>query len=398
MIKAALIKTSHLLILFCAVFPLTALSQASLDTVIAAVKKANPALIASRFQMEAEMKAARTGLALPNPEIQFDYLWGDPASFGDRIDFGVSQSFSFPSVYVQRSNQSGLVKTNATLTYQQKEREMIHMAKLEWIRLVTVNRQLSILDHRIRLAEEIAVKAKTQLAKGETDIIRFHHSQMEFVNLKMERTKIDIDRNNIYTRLVHLCGGKLIQVTDTAYSPLSSWSASELTGSLAGTPNVRSLENDISIRHLDKNIAVSEWLPKFKAGYYSEAVTGLTYQGITTGMSIPLFQNSNTVKTADLRMKTAAAELDHYRSQRMAVIASLVSKRDKLSDQVREIRSALLPINDVGLLKKALDAGQINISEFYYECSVFYTAWSNMIISEHELAMTEAELLFEAGK
>jgi outer membrane protein TolC len=372
--------------------------QASLDSVIAAVRSSNPSLIASRLQMEAEMKAARTGLALPNPEALFDYLWGDPASSGNRIDFGISQSFDFPTVYFQKSSQSRLVKANASLLYSQKEREMIHQAKLAWIGLVGINREFMLIDHRISLAEEIAVMAKTRLSRGEIDVIRYHHAQMEFVNLKMEKTRIDVDRNSLQTRLIQLCGGKTIQVKDTAYPVLSAWSAGDLVGSFAGTPYVKSLENEINIRNLDKNIAVSEWLPKFRAGFYSEKVTGLRYQGITTGISIPLFQNSNTVKAADLLMKTAAAELDQFRSQRTAVIKSLLNKRDKLSTQVHEIRSALLPVNDVSLLKKALDAGEINISEFYYECSVFYETWFNLIASEQELAVTETELLFEAGK
>jgi outer membrane protein TolC len=378
--------------------PLAALPQASLDSVIATVRMANPSLIASRLQMEAEIKAARTGISLPNPEVQFDYLWGDPASSGNRIDFGVSQSFSFPSVYVQKSNQSGLVKTNASLSYLQKEREVIHQAKLVWIGLVGINKRLMLIEHRRSLAGEIAGKAKIQLSRGEIDIIRYHHAQIEFVNLKMEKTRLDIERNSFQTRLIQLCGGKTVPVPDTAYPAISTWSAGDLVGSLAGTPGVKSLENEINIRNLDKNIAVSEWFPKFKAGYYSENIPGLRYQGLTTGISIPLFQNSNTVKTADLRMKTATAELDQFRSQRIAVISSLLNKRDKLSTQVQEIRSALLPVNDLSLLKKALDTGEINISEFYYECSVFYGAWFNLISSEQELAVTETELLFEAGK
>jgi hypothetical protein len=221
---------------------------------------------------------------------------------------------------------------------------------------------------------------------------------MEFVNLKMERNRLEVERNSMQTQLAQFCGGRSIPVGDTAYPPVSSWSASELLSSLEGTPRVRSLETEMSIQNMDKKIAVSEWLPKFKAGYYSETVTGLKYQGITTGISIPLFQNSNAVKTADFRMKKAAAELDQFRSERIAVITLLLNKRDNLLNQVEEIRSALLPVNDVGLLKKALDAGEINISEFYYECSVFYTAWSNLINLENDLAETEAELLFEAGK
>ena len=391
-------KTRYKFLLLFLLFPLAALPQASLDSVIAAVRSANPSLISSRLQMEAEMRAARTGIYLPNPEVQFDYLWGDPASSGNRVDFGISQSFDFPTVYFQKSSQSRLVKTNASLLYLQKEREMIHQARLAWITLVGLNRQFMLIDHRITLADDIAGKAKIQLSRGEIDVIRYHHAQMEFVNLKMEKTRLDVERNSYQTRLVQLCGGKTVPVMDTAYPVLSTWSEGELVGSLAGTPYIKSLENDINIRNLNKNIAISEWFPKFKAGFYSETITGLRYQGITTGISIPLFQNSNTVKTADLQMKTATAGLDQYRSQRTALITALLNNRDKLSTLVQEIRSALLPVNDLSLLKKALDTGEINISEFYYECSVFYGAWFNLISSEQELAVTETELLFEAGK
>jgi outer membrane protein TolC len=391
-------KTKYNILVLLSLLPLAGLPQASLDSVIAAVRAANPLLTASRLQMEAEMKAARTGIYLPNPEVQFDYLWGDPASSGNRIDVGISQSFSFPTLYIQRSGQSGLIKTNATLAYLEKEREVIHEAKVAWIALVGLNRRLALTGNRERLAGEIAGKAKTQLARGEISAIGYHHAQMEFVNLKMERTRLEVEANGTRTRLARLCGGKAIPVADTAYPPLSAWSLDDLTGSLAGSPAFRSLENEIGIRTLDKQMAVSEWLPSFRTGFYSETVTGLTYQGVTTGISIPLFQNSNTVRTADLRVKRANAELDLFMAQKAADIASLFSKRDKLALQSLEIRSALLPVNDVGLLKKALDAGEINISEFYYECSVFYAAWLNLVASEEELATTEAELLFAAGK
>lgn len=391
-------KRSYKILFLCIWLPLYGMPQASLDSVIAAVRASNPELIASRVQMEADMKATRTGLYLPNPEVQFDYLWSDPTASGNRTDFGITQSFSFPTVYVQKSNQSGLLRSNASLSYLQKEKEVIHKATLAWLSLVGINKQITLIDHRLGLAEEIAGKAKTQLSGGEINVIRYHHAQMEFVNLKMERTKRVVEQNSMRIQMEQLCGGKSIPVMDTAYPPVTSWSMNDLAGALANSPSIGSLENEVRIRHLEKKIAVSEWLPTFNIGYYSETITGLKYKGVTTGISIPLFQNSNTVNTADLRMKTAIAEIDHVKSLKAAVITSLFNKREHLSAQVREIRSALLPIHDVSLLKKALDAGEINISEFYYECSVFYAAWSNLIHSELDLAMTEAELLFEVRK
>jgi cobalt-zinc-cadmium efflux system outer membrane protein len=391
-------KTKCKYLILLVILPFAGRPQASLDSVIAAVQATNATLIVSRLQMDAEMKAARTGIYLPNPEVQFDYLWGDPVSSGNRTDFGVTQSFSFPSVYVQRSNQSGLLKTGASLKYLQKEREVIMKAKSAWINIVGLNKLLTIFDHRIRLADEIAQQAKLQLSRGEINVIRYHHARMEFVNLKMERTELEVQHSTLLTQLTQLCGGKFIPVPDTAYPAISAYSMNEIMGYFAGTPSVKSLENEIDVRHMNKNIIVSEWLPKFKAGYYSEVVTGLRYQGIQTGISIPLWQNINSVKTADYQMKVATAELDQMKSQETARIVSLFNKRDKLAGQVQEIRSALLPVNDVSLLKKALDVGEINIFEFYYECSVFYSAWFNLLKTEKDLALTEAELLYAAGR
>ncbi len=378
--------------------PATGFPQASLEAVMAAVRSANPSLIAARLQTDADKQAARTGLYLPNPEIQFDYLQGDPSASGNRVDLGITQSFRFPTVYLRKYDQSGIVMTNATLSYLQKEREVMQEAKLCWITVVGINKLMTVMDFRVQLAGEITRQAKTQFSSGGIDVIRYHHALMEFVNLKSELTKLEVERNIQQNRLVQLCGGAFVLVPDTAFPVLSAGSLNDLTGSMAGAPPVRTLENEIRLRMLDRSLAVSEWLPEFKAGFYTESVTGQTYRGVTTGMSIPLFQNSHTVKTAGLRLKSAQAVLDEHRSRQTAAIASLLEKRDKLALQVREIRTALLPVNDVNLLIKALDAGEINISEFYFECTVYFTAWSNLIRCEQDLAVTEAELLFTAGK
>jgi outer membrane protein TolC len=391
-------KKRYKFLLLLALLPVAGMPQSSLDSVIAAAKGANPQLVAARFRMEAEIKESRTGLPLENPEMIFDYLWGDPASSGNRTDFGISQSFSFPSVYVQKADRSELIRTSASLRYMQTERDVISLARSVWIRIVGINRHLALSGRRVRLAEEIARKAAIQISHGEIDMIRYHHAQMESVNLKMERTGKETERNELQNLLTLLCGGKEIPVTDTAFPQVSGIQVSEIPGSLSQIPAVKLLENEISVRKMERNIAVSKWLPEFSAGYYSESVAGLKYQGITTGISIPLFQQSHSVGTADLHIKVASAELDRFRSEETQRIATLIYKRDRMIRQLEEVRSVLLPVNDVGLLQKALDAGEISISEFYFECSVFYTAWLNMLQAEEELTLTDAELLTAAGR
>jgi cobalt-zinc-cadmium efflux system outer membrane protein len=391
-------KTHYKILLLCLLLPVLGRSQASLDTILAAVRAANKSLITAKLVMEGEMRGARTGIYLPNPEVEFDYLWGDPASMGNRTDFGISQRFDFPSVYFQRSTQSGMVRNGSTLRYIQKEREMLLEATSAWIRMVTLNRQHSLLNQRVTMAREIAGNAKVRLSKGDIDVIRYHHAQMEYVNLKLELNEIEVMQQSMVIGLAQLCGGKTIPVADTLFPEEPKRSLEEMLACIPVSPSVKSRENEVSIKQLDKNIAVSEWLPSFSAGYYSEVVSGLKYSGITTGISIPLWQNSNTVKRAESHSRMAQAELDETISKETARVTALFHKREKLHNQVTEIHAALLPINDVALLKKALDAGEINISEFYFELSVFYTTWQGLLKAENELALTNAELYYVAGK
>ena len=251
-------KTRYKFFLLLVLLPLAGRPQASLDSVIAAVKATNKVLIASRLQMETEMREARTGIFLPNPEVQFDYLWGDPSVSGNRTDFGITQCFDFPSVYFQRSSQSRLVQTNASLKYLQREREVVMRAKSAWINVVAINRQLSILKHRILLADEIAQKAKLQLSRGEINVIRYHHAQMEHVNLKMEYTDLELQLNTLQNSLNQLCGGRIILVTDTVFPSAPSLTMNDITRSFIETPSVKFLENEVKIRQYEKDLTVSE--------------------------------------------------------------------------------------------------------------------------------------------
>jgi hypothetical protein len=149
---------------------------------------------------------------------------------------------------------------------------------------------------------------------------------------------------------------------------------------------------------MEKSIAVQEWFPKFKAGYYSETVTGLRYQGIVTGISIPLWERSNTVATASIKAKSIEAGLEVVRLQQLARIRMLFDRQVKLTSQVSGIRTALYSVDLLSLLAKALESGEISIPEYFYETSVYYSALLGLVKTEQELASTRAELLYAAGR
>ena len=97
------------------IIPFAAIAQDGYETVLQQIEANNTALAALREQIESQKIGNRTGIYLSNPEVEFNYLWGNPKVMGKRTDFAVSQSFDFPTAYGHRRNIADLQSANAEI-------------------------------------------------------------------------------------------------------------------------------------------------------------------------------------------------------------------------------------------------------------------------------------------
>ena len=80
------------------IFPMGLFAQ-NIETVLSEIESNNTTLSAYRNLNEAQKLENKTDIFLENPEVGFNYLWGNPSPMGTRQDFSVSQSFDFPTSY-----------------------------------------------------------------------------------------------------------------------------------------------------------------------------------------------------------------------------------------------------------------------------------------------------------
>jgi len=105
-------------------------------------------------------------------------------------------------------------------------------------------------------------------------------------------------------------------------------------------------------------------LPKFEAGYRQDRSSLLNFYGFHAGITIPLFENKNTVKTAKARQLYTE---DAYEAQQVNLqnnIEQLISEYVSTKQSVEELEGAFDSLNTPNLLLKAFDSGQISYSEF----------------------------------
>lgn len=374
--------------------PATLLAQNSVESVISQIEKNNTTLSALRKSVEAEKIGNKTGIYLQNPEVAFNYMWGNPADIGNRKDFSICQTFDFPTAYAYKSQISNIKNERVELQYQKQRKNLILEARQVCYGLVFFNALASELSKRFDQAQSIANSYKAKFDIGEINVLEYNKSQLNLLNVAKELELLKVERKALLSELTRLNGGEYIDFTEKEVmipdlpenfeqwylqaelnNPLLSWLKKEIV---------------MSQKQVSLNRAMS--LPKIRVGYMSENVVGQKYQGVTLGMSIPLWENKNTVKYARTNIIAVESIAADNKLQFYNQLKILHSKAIGLQKSVTDYRLGLQSLDNSILLKKALDKGEITILDYILETSIYFESIKKILELEKELNNITAEI------
>ncbi len=373
----------------------TALFAQNIDAVLAEVENNNTALSAIRERTDAEKIGNKTGIFLNNPEVEFNYLWGTPSAIGDRKDVSVSQSFDFPTVYKYRNQISDLKNRQAELQYIKQQKALMLETRLLLYDLIYVNALETELNKRLQHAQNIADAYKSQFEAGETNILEFNKAQLSLLQAKKQLEAAETERIALLSELKGLNGGIPVNFTESKFQPVAIPADFDKWYEQAQQQNpvLNWLKQEIEISEKQIKLNKAQSLPKFQTGYMSETVIGEQFQGITLGISIPLWENKNEVKYARANSNAVALETKNSKLQFYNRLKTLHSKAAGLQKSVLGYQSELASLDHSGLLRKALDAGEISLTDYILELSVFYESVNQLLELERDVHQITAELM-----
>lgn len=371
-----------------------AVAQHPIDSVLAAVERNNMTLAAIRKNTDAEKIGNKTGIYLSNPEVEFNYLWGNPSGIGNRTDFSVKQTFDFPMAYSYKSQISNLKNEQAELEYAKQRKEVLQQARLLCADLVYANAQRAEYNKRKEHAEKLAASYKAKFDAGEVSVLEINKARVNLLNISKELESIEIRRNTLLLELAALNGGIAIDFTELNFhvEPIDTDFEKWYVAAQQRNPVLQWLKQEIEIGQKQEKLTQAMSLPKATGGYMSEKVVGQQYQGITAGITIPLWENKNAVKYARAKADAmqsieADAKLQFYNEMKMQHV-----KATGLAESVAGYRQNLAQFSNGELLQKSLDKGEISLGEYLFELSAYYESTDRMLEMEKELNLTVAEL------
>lgn len=369
-------------------------AQDSFDNVIREIEANNTTLKAYREKANADKIGNKTGINMANPEVEFGYLWGSPSAIGHKIDLNVTQSFDFPTAYKYKNQLADGKNIQVDMVYNQQCLEILQEARLLYIQLMYQTRMHKELSQRLIQARELSDAYQKSFDQGNIDILERNKTKLNLLSAEKALQINEVDMNLSKSELQRLNGGiELTSIVDTYPAFVFPLNFIEWFERIKdNNPSLQVAEQEIALSKKQEQLTRALNLPKITAGYTSERTSGETFQGVSVGVSIPLWEGKNTVKHQ--KAQTVALQMQHDDSklQFRNSLKNQYDKAKKLSLLLKEYQEALSVTSNQELLKKALDKGQLSLINYLLELSVYYETMDKYLETERDYQLAVAEL------
>lgn len=377
----------QIIILIALLCSTTLVAQTTFEDVLRSVEMNNNALKAGYSEMEAQKLDAKAANNLKNPTVSYSHLYGNRPGAGFQGEFVASQSFDFPSAYVQRHKRAKERGVSLDYQYRDMRRQILLQAKEVCLDLIYLKQQRQLLEKRYQNAKQLADAYTMRFKAGDADILETNKIELELLNVDTEVRQNGMDAQKKMNELVVLNGGVPIVLADTVFvSDVSLLPLAELLEEvMAANPDVMAKRSEQLVSNLNLKAVRSEGLPEIEVGYrMNPASGGERFNGFMVGLSIPIFANKNKVKSAKAMTRMADFQYENTLVSLRHELMGLYSDAVSLQESVQLYSTLLEKQHTIALLTQALNAGQISVTEYFVNTAAYFQSMENYLQVQNE--------------
>ena len=371
------------------------LSQSPVDRLVQEIEKNNTTLAALKKQKEAGMMLNKTGIYLQNPEFEYAWFAGTPSNIGNKTGVSLRQPFDFPTTYIHRRRIAQARNEQLMPEYEQHRSELLLEARLLCLEIVFHNALIKQYDIRLQNAQMIMEAYTLMLQEGETNVMELNKSKLNLLNLQKEAEDISIRREALLNELTGMNGGIAVTMEQSDFSSEQGVIPDFDLWYQQAEKNNHELEwlrQEEEISNKEIRLQKASNLPGFNVGYVSELLTHEQFRGFVIGVSIPLWENRNTVKYARARNLALISSQQDQSSRYYHSFKANHARAIALQEMAEQYRSLLGSVDNTQLIYHAWEAGQVSLTEYLLELTFYYQSMDKILETELELHKTIAVL------
>lgn len=377
-------------------FALNAFAQQStLPAVLSAITANNLRLKATAQETEAQRLQNRTGLSLPDPTVDYDYMTGTPAATaGTQNDLTIAQGFDFPSAYGARRKVAEIRTGQQEQVAIAVRREVLLDAQRTCIALVYANKRARLLAERHATAMRFRDGVRQRFEREAATILDRNKAELLEAGIAADVQRAEMERIALLQHLSELNGGKELAFTDTVYAAvpeLPDFPSYEAEME-AADPDLRMLQAEVEASEAQTRAYKASGLPGFEVGYRYQGILGASYHGVHAGLNVPLWSNRYKVKQQKQWTAAHTSSVEEHRMEHLYEARHLYDRALAMRASLLGYQQRLAGANSTALLERSFDAGQMSTLEFQMELLLLQESTDRWLQLEREYHDAMAEV------
>lgn len=379
-------------ILIIAAFATTALAQSGINDALVQIEENNPTIKSLRAHFDYAKADVRTDLAPPNPTIEggrFPSVEGT----GIKYAWGVSQNFEFPTVYAKRSKLAKVNDKFADAGYNAARQEVLLNAKHTILESIHTKCMLAEFRRREVFARNMLAIMQKKLDAGQSTIMDLNYAKLRVTEITQSMKDFEAQTDIMAKRISVLNGNLPITISDSVLilSPLPP-KDSLMAQYIVNDPRRIALDYMVDMAQQNKQLVTHQGLPELSIGYESEKNDAEHFMGFRAGLSIPLWGNVGKSRAAKIKLNATQSEKQSQVELIQLEYDELYLKANSAKARLDELKQALADYNNLTLLRRSLESGQVSIINFFNEITFLYDITDRIMALELEYAKYYAEL------
>jgi len=162
---------------------------------------------------------------------------------------------------------------------------------------------------------------------------------------------------------------------------------------LAKDPKLLELKANEATARQKITLEKNKILPNLALGYNYQGVNGNNYSGVYGGLSIPLWNSKNKVKSAQANYEYQQSNTKVANELLYSQFQQDYNQYQLLYKKYNEYQETLANLNSEDLLFKAYSLGEFSFLDYYMEVQFYRNATNEMLQMEKQIQQLQAQLL-----
>jgi cobalt-zinc-cadmium resistance protein CzcA len=362
------------------------------------------------------VQKALKGASWDIPKISVEGQYGQLNSYAKDNSFTVSQSFAFPSVYINQNKLAGANIKSSEWQLKSSQLEIATQVKQVYWQLAYLYSKYKLWAYQDSLYSGFKRAAELRANAGETNRLEMITARSQSLEIRNQLQQIKADLGIFNRQLQTLLNvGTTLYPADTVLCRIGFVPVRDSTV-LLGNPSLGQVKQQVDIVRFEKKLEQSRALPDFKIGYFSQTMQGTQevnglprtfgvgdrLTGIQAGIEVPLWFTSfaSKVKAAKIKEQVAVTDAESYSRLLQGKYQSLLDEYEKYRLSVEYYEKQAIP--EAGMIidqsVRSYKAGALDYLEYVLSLSRALSIKQNYLEALNNYNQTIINIEFITGK